>query len=488
MAKVKPFSIQLAVDPGALASGEEWHAARIGKVYDPTSGAFIIDVTEHMLDECVTAFDAFGSRLGTTLMRDHGKPDRALRGVVESMRVEPGVGLLIKANLSQLGRDEVASESPALWLSPGIRGPAVDPATGEQVAEYWIEEVSLTGAPRQDGLSAVALARGGDDPVTMFGNLARFEGPDGSASAHREQLRDAAVVALNAISVTPEHVSVSDWSDSMVVVNGWRYDDGAGYDKVWRFDVADVDGKPVLTNPIEGSMVRSFEPGASSTILSRDDADNDSPPEAGVEGTMPKDETIELSRVDHDALKTEAGKVGELTTELGRYTSETGAYSVELARLKGVEQAGITATANAAADDFVGTLTVEGEDAKPWHAMHVIDPAQAVSLSRTLLKANVDASEFEATLLARGAVAADQAPKWGERYKTDPEGTKACAALLPDEGVVKLGRSAGSSERGKDAPDDGALRAVKLARIAEIRKEDGSTYDVALGRYESEVA
>lgn len=491
----KRLDIRLAVNPGAL-DGAEWHALRLGDVYDPDSGELVVTVTDELCRDIVTAFDAFGGRMQTVLGRDHGlfrkAGDKRSRGAVAKVRHAEGEGLFITPSLNALGRDEVAAEGGALWLSPTIKGPAFDPSSGERVSGAWMPEVTLTPMPRQDRLQAVSLSRDGDAPVQQVA-LARFEGADGSANAHREQLAQAARVALAEAGITPGHMVVEDWSDQMVVVNAWRWDDGdISYDKWFRFDVADGDdGRPVLSNRTEVQPLRTYEPVASatpSTSLSRAPGAPTKPAPAtpGEEDRMSvKDGKVELARTEHEALLDDRNKLAELS----RQHEEQG---VELARLQKAEADREAALKLSRAEAFADGLLIEAGEREQWVQAHVANPEQAELLSRSLRrKADEAAEAFGEKLLSRGAIPADRKAAWVDAYKANPEGTEALAATIPDGATAPVGKApVASLSRGEPELTDAekaAAKATENRSKAEAlqKKTPGLTYAAALSRVES---
>jgi hypothetical protein len=226
-------------DGGALRpirSGRSWHVARLGRLYDSTTGDLVIDLTDELLADAVATTAALGYSvpidLEHGLMRSSTVDGRRTYGQVVELEHVPGVGLMGTPMLTPDGEALVASQGGALWLSPVIRrGDVYHPQTGLRVGGASIDSVSLTATPYQDGMSAVSLAResvaaplqevnlvdekkngeGSPDVVTLsrivheaqVTELARARADVSLAQADAARLsgeRDAAVTALARVS------------------------------------------------------------------------------------------------------------------------------------------------------------------------------------------------------------------------------------------------------------------------------------------------
>ena len=480
--------LKLAVDPGQLNADGEWHALRLGKVFDPDTGAEVTDVTDELCADIATAFETFGERMPTVLGRDHGLfragGDKQSRGVVTGMRHAEGEGLHITTALNALGRGEVEAEEGALWLSPTIFGPAYDPDTGELVSNAYCPEITLTPTPRQTRLAAVALSRGGDAPVQMVA-LARYEGDDGSARLHEIALEAAARAVLAAMGITPKYVTISDWSDSSATVNAWRYgdDSASSYDKYWSFDYADGANGPVLTNPTEVVRVWSYQPAPAPTTLSRaNGAPNNIAPVTPGEETPMDPLMVELARGEHEALLADR-------TELATLREDVDTNKTELSRLKTFEAEQVLANKTELAKAFADELILDDEgDRAQWVQAHIANPEQAKLLSRPLRrKIDDEAKAFGEALLSRGVLPADEVPLWVDRFKADPVGIAALAKSIPDGATVATGTSPGSGGRGdpvlSDEEQAKAAAGTELSRAAALQeKNPGLTMAAALSQ------
>lgn len=150
------------------------HVIRVGKIYD-LDGSEVLDITEEMAREIAeTSQKLLDSGQTIPISFEHGieggqrgdkSADRRPYGLAKKIWYdEETKGVYASKEWSALGLSLVAAsqtaDGSALRISPRIKlTPLHHPSTGEVLGSSWLDVISLTSLPRQNGMQDVPLGR-----------------------------------------------------------------------------------------------------------------------------------------------------------------------------------------------------------------------------------------------------------------------------------------------------------------------------------------
>ncbi len=462
-------SVRLMAVGEARSEGAEWEALRLGPVVDDRTGETMLVIDEAMLDAFVEAINgAVESGSDIPIDWSHGSERGSdemypTLGVVTGARRE-GDRVLVAKRLNVRGALYIAGDQGqdgqgvSLRVSPTIHfRPLFHPSEpGRELAPLTVSSVAVTDRPRQNGLAAISLSRHGESAM-----LARYDGPDGSAQAHREALARAADAALRARGLLPDddaYMAVVDWSTEAAIVEVWVEDEGS---TLYRIPYTE-DGDTIVAGAPEQVELRvTYEPKAAALVAvemtrptgaragGADVANQPQATETTPEATAPAPDKVEMARPsdgdvallakERDAAKAEAER---LTAELAKVKAEAGSLDRTVATLsKQVEALTADAEARKAADR-------ERQFAEAW-----------------------------GVALSKGGVVAGTRDAWHADFKAAPEVTLACLSrVVPGAAGVKPGKVAGSPGPAADADVKGPADVVALCKAnAEANGTDFET-------------
>lgn len=479
-------SVRLMAVSEARSEGAEWEALRLGPVVDDRTGETMLVIDDAMLDAFVEAINgAVESGSDIPIDWSHGSERGGdemypTLGVVTGARRD-GDRVLVAKRLNVRGASYIAGDQGqdgqgvSLRVSPTIHfRPLYHPSEpGRELAPLTVSSIAVTDRPRQNGLAAISLSRHGESAM-----LARYDGPDGSAQAHRDALARAAGAALRARGLLPDddaYMPVVDWSTEAAIVEVWV--EGEGF-TIYRIPYTE-DGDTIVAGAPEQVERRvTYEPKAAALVavemtrpigaraggadVANQPQATETTPEAPapapdkVEMARPSDGDVALLAKERDAAKAEAER---LTAELAKVKAEAGSLDRTVATLsKQVEVLTADAEARKAADR-------ERQFAEAWDVA-----------------------------LSKGGVVAGSREAWHADFTAAPEVTLACLSrVVPGAAGVKPGKVAGSPGPAADAGDDDAKSSpaavVKLCRArAEQNGTDFDTEYAAWQRGNKEVA
>lgn len=467
----------------ATAAGEEWEFLRLGPVVDP-DGALAVDITADLARAIVAGINAqVAAGLDIPIDFAHeserrdGDGSHATLGVVTGARFDAATGRgYVTKRLNALGAGRLSADrgedgrGVSLRTSPALRlSPLAHPSEpGKVIAEAWMSSLAVTDRPRQNGLAAISLSANAP-PGAM---LARYEGVDGSAEAHRAALTVAVVAALQARGMLPEDgygwACLADWNTDAAVVE--VYPEG-GPCVLYRLPYTEAGDTLTIGAPEVVERVTTYEPKAAATVavqMSRPagahaggtlmDAEPQSTQAPGAAAPAPDMVTLAQVTGERDALRLARDEA----------KAEAAALKVELAQVK----AGASTL-----DRTVETLSASVAELK----------------SRDEERAKAEAAAtFDAgwkACLSRGAVVSADREKWEADYTASPAVVLACLSRLAPGAVgIRLGAPAGAAGEAADAETGGIVTeadkhraSVQLgARVQAIAAEKGVAPKVAL--------
>lgn len=427
-----PPGVALAIDTGLALTPTEswWQVLRLGPVYE--AGELIVDITDDVCTESVKAWRALCERVPVPIDMDHGlykasPAGKVTYGRVIDMEHRPGQGLWVQVALTAGGKAFVGETAGAMWTSPVVMSDAHDPDTGEPVAGWFIDSVSLTARPRQSRMEAVGLARGLEASMILCG---RFAGPEGSAARHRSDLEKAARRACLQLGWR-DYIYLVDWGTDpgFVVVETYNNDEH----QLVRWDVDDSGDIPVLSNPVlveAGVVYRPIQRQQAAVGLSKEEGG------AHVDGaqkTPPSgDEAVKLAR-----------QLEEHRTELAKEREASAALA------KRVEAAEADAKAKGLALDAVQAQ---------------IKTLQAEADARAALAREEREKRFMADLARRHVDQSEDGRKsWVELHRAAPDQAEAALARIP------MRQAPVGAPSGLSGTTDVDTKAAQLARDGKIR-------------------
>lgn len=467
-------------------TSKAWEALRPGPVYDMDTGEHLIDLTPDKIEAARAALAMMRERgIGVPFDYAHaiqrnrnGEPAKTY-GTVADVSVDEAGKLLVVPDLTSGGAALLDGSEGAYWLSPAFgAGPLHDPETGEVLAPLYIESITITPTPRQNGLAGIALSK----DVTPPAMLARLNSLD-EIHAFREGMEAAAAKAISAtFGHSPEYLSVRQWEGDEGGTMGVSYYFGEP-ERHWLMQLdwsRDEAGVVTASNPVEAVERTIIEPKQVNTEP------------APVAVSLAKEGGLHMQTVDITALVApldagvELSKAKQVSIEVPDEAAEVLEKAVALSRdlrsnLDEAKQGQAAAVARATKAEAKAELAEDAgiQLAKANERIEALEAKQAEADAKAaqLAKEKVAAEQVDA-LIGDGSLHLSKRDGWVNRALTlGREGFDALVADFREDGTLKAGkhapsvidRPAGASVGKADAKAEAAALNDRITALSKER-------------------